>query len=505
MRIKTLQCAFVLIGVVMQLFACVAGVAQGDNESIVFKNTKKRPGFPTLVQSDATLQIWETFLVVRKAHAGEPLAQHELGLRYLLGRGFEADTANGAYWIRKAAEQNLIPARFNMGILQFHGWGVSWSPFDACRNFLYCAEKEMAAARFIMGLVYTENLIVPRDMRRAYHWLTQAADSGYTPAKRALAEIEKYRAIENVGSSQKDLVFLGFDEDTTSHNAELSLLNEALRGAGPTVLNALGIPHTRDANLDSSGFAAILRSAEAGNPEALEVIGRTYERGIIVGGDPVMAALYYIRAIRLDSRRGAELLWNLIQQENFFLLLKSRAARGESDAQSVWAVLRVLGYDMVMRQQSAYLTQGQALDLLQKPAERGHVQANIELGLLYYAGEWVPEDRELAIRYWKEAARAGSREAELRVAITTLRSTSDSVRQHRAIAIIGEAASQGALLAQVALGYCYETGTGVAKNIAEAVRLYRDGARRGSRGAFQALRRMHDDIRPDLPEYRLVD
>jgi len=48
---------------------------------------------------------------------GDVLAQHELGIRYLIGRGAAPDTAKAAYWIKKAADQNYGPALFDMGII----------------------------------------------------------------------------------------------------------------------------------------------------------------------------------------------------------------------------------------------------------------------------------------------------------------------------------------------------------------------------------------------------
>jgi TPR repeat protein len=59
------------------------------------------------------------------------------------------------------------------------------------------------------------------------------------------------------------------------------------------------------------------------------------------------------------------------------------------------------------------------------------------------------------------------------------------------------------VLAQVALGYCYETGSGVVPSDSEAARLYRAAAQRGSQDAYYALKRMHDRIRPANKEFQI--
>jgi TPR repeat protein len=61
------------------------------------------------------------------------------------------------------------------------------------------------------------------------------------------------------------------------------------------------------------------------------------------------------------------------------------------------------------------------------------------------------------------------------------------------------------VLAEMALGYCYETGTGVLQRKGEAAKLFRSAASRGSLDAFRALKRMHDELRPASAEFRISD
>ena len=66
-------------------------------------------------------------------------------------------------------------------------------------------------------------------------------------------------------------------------------------------------------------------------------------------------------------------------------------------------------------------------------------------------------------------------------------------------------AEVGSLLAEVAIGYSYEHGIAVAPSKGNASRIYRRAAYRGSQDAYYALRRMHDDIRPEGEEYRTTE
>lgn len=112
-------------------------------------------------------------------------------------------------------------------------------------------------------------------------------------------------------------------------------------------------------------------------------------------------------------------------------------------------------------------------------------------------------DKKKAVEFWTEAASLGSREAQIRITATNVIGNLHLRDYAASIPDLDSAARKGSLLAQVALGYCYETGTGVAESKQDAVRLYRESAYRGSQLAFYALKKMYDDIRPPEPEFQM--
>ena len=77
--------------------------AQEKKSSPVFRSYRPPPDAPPVQESDALRQIWYAFLAARKANAGDVMAQQELAVRYLYGKGVERDTAKAAYWMLKAA------------------------------------------------------------------------------------------------------------------------------------------------------------------------------------------------------------------------------------------------------------------------------------------------------------------------------------------------------------------------------------------------------------------
>ncbi|MCZ7612494.1 MAG: sel1 repeat family protein [Ignavibacteriaceae bacterium] len=169
---------------------CLTTFAQDTTQSLAFKNKGPQQTSPHFYRPDLAYQIWQKFRLTQEANAGDPLAQHELGLRFLLGEGIPADTVQAIYWIKKAADQNLTSAKYNYAIMLFNGIGVSWDPYTAFKLFQSAANDGMVQAQYVVGILYTDNLTVKRDYNLAYYWIKKAADEDYEPAKEIAAKLE---------------------------------------------------------------------------------------------------------------------------------------------------------------------------------------------------------------------------------------------------------------------------------------------------------------------------
>ena len=480
------------------------------------KAAAPRPLYPSSLirESDITSQVLEGFVLMQKANAGDPVAQHELGFRFLDGRGFPVDTSKAAYWIAKAADQGLSVANFNLGLLYHHGWGVPWNPFTAYRRFELAAAKNTPEALHILGLLVTENLIVPRDWARGYRLIKKAADLGLTQAKESLAEFER-RGLGTAGPPEQDskdkssskgktiahdttlaLVFLNFQGDTSTEIGDSTLAKEAIREIPSSSKPSLD-PATIDQPKasDSLWMRAIVDAAAIGSPEALVMIGRCFEKGIVVAKDELLAAEYYIRAIRLDSPRAPHLLWNLLRQPEFERQLHTEAERNNADALYAWACITALGFDKL-------LSEEQALQLLNRAVAGNHVPSMMELALCYSSGRWVKQDKERAMELWARAAEQGSLEAEVKIATANVIAGRDL---ESSVSLLRNAATAGSLEGQTAFAYCYEKGIGVSESKGTAALMYRRSAQRGSQAAYAALRRMHDELRPPDKEFQITD
>ncbi len=493
--------------------------AQDTTISLAFKNNRPYNTAPLYYQPDLSYQLIQQFNLIRKANAGDAAAQHELGIRYLLGENFPADTIQGAYWIQKSAMQNYIEADYNYAILLLNGWGVKWNPFKAYKYFLEAANNGMPQAQFVIGLFYTENLVIKRDWNSAYKWVKKAADADYKPAKKVLEEFKskyiskidtvtgqksKSKKTENQNpeplNSSTGLVFIDFDavNDTLKAVSNKTLIEDLSHAGNEELINSLGLDEKKDTAISftPADVTKLLKTAENGSPEALTLTGRMYEKGIYFKKDIITATAYYIRAIKLDSPRSPGLLWELINTPKYYDNLKTAADEKKPEALFSWYGLFALGMDN-------QLTADVAVNLLKEAASKYYLPAIVEMGLNFYTGKIIKKNKEKAISIWEDAKKLGSTAAKVRIASAKLYGVVPAENYRIPLDVIEEAEKQGSVLAQSTLAYCYRNGKGVGKDNAKAVKYYRDAAQRGSRFAYDELQKMYDEIRPDDTTFKI--
>ena len=492
--------------------------AQDTASSLAFKNYRPRRNTNLFYQPDLAYQMWQQFKLIQEANEGDPFAMHELGIRYLLGEGSIADTVKAAYWIGKAAEKRLTAAEYNYAILLNNGWGVKWSPFKAYEYFKDAAYSGMPQAEYVYGILNTNDFIVRRNWDSAYTWVKKASDDGNVNAKEIVKELkkrvspdyfdstkanspgdrskyaesdEKTRIASNLG-----LVFIDFSSSSDSIPVitDKQIITSLWLNGSKALTDSLGIKNKDDSlltNLKAEGIPYLTQSAETGNPEALTLLGRLYQKGIFFKKDILTASKYYLRATRLDSPIAPEILWYMIKSEDYFTNLKKLVDENNSDAMYVWYELYIQGFDK-------QFTEADAFNLLNKAANANNLQAIVELGFSYFTGKFVKIDKRKAISLWETAQKLGSVEASVRIATAKLlgQVSSDNFDTTKYLNILNVADNLGSVLAQVSLAYCYENGIGINKNTPDAVKLYRLATQRGNRYAYEQLKKMYDAVKP---------
>lgn len=535
------------ISLLLLLTSMAAGQSYPD--SPVYRDYRPRQDRDN--RSTAYRQQVDIFLLERDAADGDALAQHELGVRYLTGRGVIPDTVKSSVWLRRAAEQGYAPAAYNYALLLANGWGVEWDPFQAYALFLRAARQGMPEAQFVVGVFHTDDLVVKQNWKEAHRWMSLAAESGNEGAKRGAEEIERrghvpaaaatakqresadhatdttaralspfesashsptdtaavphadsgtdptdtYSAVDVVSEKHNDdewaPLLLDFNADTSRLNlSTTNLLHEVVASLSLSTGDSLRITSLLNPSTpDSLAVSLLLRLVRACNPEALLLLGRLHEEGLHVRKSTALAAKYYVRASWHESPLALSALGRLLGTSRNADLLLQDAWAGDADAQFAAAAIRALEIDN-------RLTAQQARDMLQRAVQAGSSDAVVQLGLWYAGGRIVKQDLPRALEAWRNAADMRNEEARLRLAAAAIFGEQHTLSPSTALPILEASARDGSLLAATALARSYELGIGRSPNKGIAARMYRDAAIRGSRSAYAALRRMHDDIRP---------
>jgi len=102
---------------------------------------------------------------------------------YVQGEGVPKDGAEAVKWFRKAAEQNLAPAQFNLGIYYHYGHGVAKDDEEAVKWYCKAAEQNDAQAQFNLGVCYYNGRGVAKDEAEAVRWFRKAAEQNLAPAQ----------------------------------------------------------------------------------------------------------------------------------------------------------------------------------------------------------------------------------------------------------------------------------------------------------------------------------
>ncbi len=174
------------------------------NRAVRMADDKQTNGKKLLSASEMVAVLQESYESVKagltnevsqSAERGDPHAQFELGWVYANGIGVGTNTSEAAKWYRKAAEQGLADAQFNLGHLMFlTGQGMKQKGdgsltvdiIGAESWFRKAAEQGHGDAQTELGLI---KLFFRKDYADAEKWLRKGAAQNHAGAEYLLGSM----------------------------------------------------------------------------------------------------------------------------------------------------------------------------------------------------------------------------------------------------------------------------------------------------------------------------
>ena len=477
--------------------------------------------------------------VRKRAEAGDPAAQRNLGFRYSRGVDVEKDEKKAFEWTKKAAEQGDAKAMFNLANAYANGDGVE------------------------------------KDKEKAVKWYRRAANAFHVLAEKG--EKLDLRSLCNVGS------VLLVDESLQAQDVGMQFLEIAARCGDAEAMRLYGEQLAIGKAVDEDINEALLwlrRAYKRGDKQALEIIGqihsfawrrlfqricdkadagdtdaadkrdkimRLYKRGLqgqdicmveaqaLAGYAPMQAELgcAYMtgEGVPQNKKKGVEWLRKAADQGEFRAMFWLGIAYEHGDgvtkddwrAQAMWQKSRALGCDGATEKMSSLLNEyrgkaekgdasaqffvgvayesgsagkpdaAKAVEWYRKAAEQGHPGAQAFLGWALQNGQGIEKNLTEAVSWYRKAAVQGNPEAQQNLGRCLFYGDGCKENEQEAVSWYRKAAEQGESSAMFNLGACYMDGTGVKKDVAEATKWFKRAASRGHKRSAKMLEMLQKD------------
>ncbi len=396
--------------------------------------------------------------ILHDAKQGNAEAQFTLGEMYESGLEISHNDKKAFQWFSTAANNNHAKAQLNLGLRYANGLCVEKNEKMAVSWFIKSANQGNSYAQYHLGRMYFSGSGVTNNKQKAFEWLTKSSEQGHPSAQYHLAKI--YGAEDN---------------DFTDLNKALQLYK---------------------------------RAAVQDNAEAQLVLGLMYEgyNAQSLASDSKKTSPYnvnYKDKLKKLYPCGAEVTLDLKQANKWF---KKSAIQGNAVAQNILGVKHETKIGSIGLNPTS---KTRAFEFYQQAAEKGLIEAQYNLGEMYYQGYalqlaskneqgyWIDPTINIpqAINFLSKAAEQGLAEAKYSLAniytgvgllITEYKDDKKSLE------LLTQAAEEGLVEAQWSLGDKYLHGHNIKRNNKLAIKWIEKAAEQNFFDAKIALIIMYD-------------
>lgn len=402
---------------------------------------------------------------------GEVEAQYRLGILYQEGRGVSPNVEQALKWFRLAAEQDHRGAKRRLKkLLRGQSSGPAEAESVATRWYKDLAEEGDTNAQYQLGVMYEVGWGVPVDGVRAAHWYELAAQDGHSKAQLRLGMMYLIGAgvHQSAIQGEKLITWSAQSGEPLARLIQKEILkaDKALRFDKKKIIRSVRAIAVND---EDRAVQMVMDRVKAIKLKARQEEERKKEQLAKIKKIESAAGQKIVAKDQLLGPYG----------EKTFPWYQREAKKGDADAQFM------LGWMYEIGAQTG-INLPEAVHWYLSAAEQDHSEAQYYLGMLYAYGIILPQDDIKSKNMLTAAARKGHRRAK--EALTKAGGGSlPFAGQSVAIWWLEKFARQGSARAQFNLGYLYETGRGVGKDMRAAKRWYQLAAQQGYPAARQRL------------------
>jgi TPR repeat protein len=248
----------------------------------------------------------------RDAENGDAMAQHDLALAYLNGRGVAQNYQTAAEWFEKAAEAGLERAQFNLAVLYENALGVPEDLERAFKLYSAAAEQGFGPAQHNLAVAYAQGRGTSRDYQAAALWFRRAAVQGIASAQYNLGMIYE----KGLASAPDEQTAYGWYRMAAASGSEAAVARLAAIEGRIATAPTEAKPGPRTAKPTVAEVAEIQRllsllsfnpgAADGKTGKATREAIRQYQQvaGLPVNGEPSQTLLTHLRQVTGIMRSG---------------------------------------------------------------------------------------------------------------------------------------------------------------------------------------------------------
>ncbi|QEY26908.1 tetratricopeptide repeat protein [Neisseria zalophi] len=368
----------------------------------------RKPDYPAATQwlkkaaEQGHLYARYNLLQLRAAN-GEPFEQQIPAYTDLAEQGilqaqlrlleYYADHKNpkAVYWAEKAAEQGHGEAQVYLA--KYYQQAAEPDLARAHQLLTQAADQNITAAHWLLGNQYRYGQFVGKDLHKAIEHFTPAAQADFQPAQTALGEV----LLELNNSEAVDWLEKSAEKndcDAQAAMAELYLTGKYVE---------------RD-YIKARKYASA--AARRSNAKALRLLGDIFRYGLGIEADASVARHQYQKAAELgDMAAHHKLLSDTALTHKEAYEEAKQAALMFQKADQAYQAAFACHYGLNRPQD--YLL---ARKLYLQAAELHHSKAQTNLGMMYYNGQGVDNDPDQAAYWFEQAANQGDTIAQYNLA-----------------------------------------------------------------------------------------
>ena len=444
--------------------------------------------------------------VLKKANAGDAVAQNTMGTYYYVGKHVKNDYSMSAKWFALSAKKNNADAIGNLGLCYQKGNGVKKDSVMALN--LYRKSVEAGNTDLLKKRMSNAGKDGPFD----YIFVAQCYEQGSGVSKDMEKAINAYESAAKLSSSDGAREAALYYYNRNNYDKSAPLLKQAVKAGEEECLYPYAVSLKKGLGMDTDKQQAsvyMIKAAQSGNHLAQNDLGTMYLKGEGVAKSESSAYSWYressvdvpwamwnaglccLNGYGTDVNYDQALYWFADAAQSAPAFMKNFKSKLQTKEDAGWAGTSFIDYINGMK----YFVINKNFDDAEKSFKLVEKAKNMAgttmLGVCYNSKDWKKYNQKKAVKYFTEASDAGDVKAKFLLAKMYEEGNGVTKDADKALKMITEASDAGYAPAQSYLGDMYFEGKGVEHSDLAAAQCYSKAYKNGGISS-SSLKRLAD-------------